>query len=883
MLLAIAALVAIPAPASASPATEIKQAFSQLSRQTGQLPSSGERRILLSLASAASRQRSRPCTAFALMKRYKSQLAKLRRTAPKAGRKRETDKRARPAATKGMLEAASLAVDAALLSHPNARGCGGAKTPPSDGQAKARLLESNERGMTMRVSLPQARFAFHRYGNRDWAELVMEGMRPQEGVGKPGLPSILEQFGIPNGANLSARAFNVSGYTLNGVNLLPQQEEPVDQNPADPNRDRPPEEVFFDKRFAIDSKQYRSRSTFPAAVGGALPIGQLRDISAGGAKAMGAQYRPALKRLRVITSVDIRIDFGGENRGTFGDARLLDPFNATFQRIYRQFLNWDDIRVRPGTDFPPIDFCGEEVLIVTSSALRPAANTLRTQKNAEGFLTRIVETGAGAGQIGTTHTQIQSFIRGELTSDCWVRPSYVILIGDTSHVATWIVGCGPGTDPADENCHGGTGIASDHPYSMKDDADFLADTAVGRISANTLDQANTVVGKIVQYETTAPAPAGDDFYRHITNTAYFEPTYICELNEGQSGTPDCDPEGGSNASWVFHPEITQDARGFSKTAEDIRSAMTARGYSVDRLYFAHSANDPQTYHDGTPMPAAIKKPGFPWDADTTDFLDAFNDGRTIVFHRDHGWPHGWGHPDLSTGNVPAMTNGAQLPVVFGINCSSARYDVPGDPSMVESLLLHPTGGSVGGFGDTRVSGTWANNSISFGFFDALFPNVNEGYGSDTPLQRMGDVLVSGKNYLATHHAGALYGHSMLYGYFGDPTMQLWIAPPVTFDPDRFKGTIFRENFPFPKPPGPGPDPPPYYVLAEFSQPEAEGTLVTLVQKAGQGQEEQTIGRGVVENGRAVIYPLVRQRTTANMEIRLQNQGMLAAAEAVQGK
>jgi hypothetical protein len=451
-------------------------------------------------------------------------------------------------------------------------------------------------------------------------------------------------------------------------------------------------------------------------------------------------------------------------------------------------------------------------------------------------------------------------------------------------VATWIVGCGPGTDPADENCHGGTGIAADHPYSMKDDTDFLADVAVGRISANTLDQANTVVSKIVTYETTPPAPAGDDFYRHITNTAYFEPTYICELNEGASGPPDCDPDGGSNAHWVFHPEITQDARGFSKTSETIRGKMAARGYVVDRLFHANPANDPQAYHDGTPMPAAIRKPGFPWDADSPEFVNAFNDGRTIVFHRDHGSPHQWYDPSLHTGHIPLLTNGAQLPVAFGINCSSAAYDTPGDPSLVESLLLHPTGGAVGGFGDTRVSGTWANNSISFGFFDALFPNVNESYGADEPLQRMGDVLVAGKNYMATHDAGNLYGHSMLYGYFGDPTMNLWIAPPVVFDPEKIKATIFRENFPFPKPPGPGPDPPPYFVLAELSQPEAEGALVTLVQKANQREGEQTIGRGVVVNGRAVIFPLVRnQRTTANMEVRIQNQGALAAVEQVEGK
>ena len=874
-VIALAATVTVPGPAAASPASEVRQALTRLVTQTGQLPSSAaeQRRVLLDLARAANKQRGRPCNAFTLMKRYRAQLARLKRTHPPAGRSKPSGRRVRPVSTRGLLDAAAIAVDAALLSHPNARPCGGAKTAPAGDQPRVTLLESNERGLTMRVMLPQAHFAFRRFGNRDWTELVMEGMRPQEGVGMPGLPSIVQQFGIPTGADVSARVFNVSSYTLQGVSLLPQQEEPVDQAPAD---DRPPEETFFDARFAIDSRAYRSRSAFPASLGGATPLGEMRDIRAGGAKTMGGQYRAREKRLRVITSVDVRIDFGGDNRGTFGDARLNDHFNATFQRLYDSaFVNWDTIRDRPGSLIPNPVFCGEEVLIITSSTLRPAANTLRSQKEAEGYLTSIREMGAGAGQIGTTHTDVQSYIRSRVNSDCWLRPSYVILIGDTSHVPTWIVPCSPGGMLAD--CNDGAGIASDLPHALKDDTDVLADVALGRIPANTLDQANTVVGKIVGYETTAPAPAGDDFYRHFTTTAYFEPTYICELNEGESGTPNCDGDNPPvTGHWVFHPEITQDVRGFTITAERVRNEMLAKGYTADRLYYANPANDPQTYHDGTPMPAAIKKPGFPWDADTNDFVDAFNDGRSIVFHRDHGWPHGWAHPDLSTGNVPSLTNGTQLPVVFGVNCASARFDVPGDSSMVESLLQSSVGGAVGGFGDSRNSGTWANNSISIGFFDAMFPDLVASYGAASPLLRMGDVLLAGKQYLVTAHAGAVYGHGMLYGYFGDPTMQSWVAPPVVFDPSKFKIEIKRDTPPVPRPPGPGPTS--FYVLVEVSQELTEGTLVTLV-----GPRGDTVGRGKVQNGRAVVFPNAQPSSTAGMKVQLQNEGFFAGEAPVQGQ
>jgi hypothetical protein len=801
------------------------------------------------------------------MRAFDRRLRHLKRRAPK--RPRRTRRRAKPVTTRGMLEADSVAVDGALLASPKARRCGGARRAPGS-RIATKVLWSDTHGLTVRVTLPQAHFGFRRLGGRDWSEFDMDGTSTGGGTGKPGLPSFDEEFAIPTGANVSVRASKVSSYTLHGVNLLPHQPDPVDADQPAPGR--PPERAFLDKPFKINRRAYRSRSPFPAKPAGLGGSGVMRDIRIGGVTLAGGQYRPRRKTLKVITSIDVRVTFGGDNKGTFGDARIGNPFNATFNRLYRSaVINSDVVFRNPGGTVYP--FCGEEVLIVTSPALRPAANTLRTQKETEGFFTRVVETGTGPGQIGTTAPQIQSFIRGELNSGCWLRPSYVILVGNTDNVPTFEVPCSPGGDATECN------IAADNPYAMKDDADYLPDTALGRISAPDLATANTVVGKLVGYESTPPAPPGDDFYHHFTVTSYFEPTYICELNEGASGTPNCDPNAGAvTGHYVFHPEITQDGRGFTKTSEAVRNAMLARGYTADRLYTADPATDPQTFYDGTPMPAAIRKPGFPWNAGTTEFVNAINQGRNIVFHRDHGWPDGWSAPQLWSGDVPSLTNGTKLPVTFGINCSSAAFDDPANPSFTEELLQKPDGGSVGGFGDTRVSNTWANNSISFGFFDALFPNLVPSYGSPDPLQRMGDVLVAGKNYMASHDAGALYGHSMLYGYFGDPTMQLWIDPPRTFDPSKLKAEVRRDSPPIIRPPGPGPDPPPFYVLVNIGEQGVEGTLVTLEERGG-----EVVGRGVVRGGQAVIFPDRSPRNTAGMQIRLQNQGFFGQQAPVQGQ
>lgn len=863
--LALAALAATPGTAGASPASEVRQAFARLIDDTSALAGDAKARRALLRAASRARAASRrtPCRARSLMRRYSRLLNRVKRRPPPSGPLGKRRKRPE-VSTRGTLEADVLAVQAALLSHPRARRCGGAPRAPVS-QPTAQLLSSDERGLTMRLQLPQARFVTRRFAGRDWTQMAMEEMSTGTAIGRPGVPTVTEQFGVPTGANVSVEVSNVSSYTLTSVNLLPRQPEPVDQSSP-----RPPDETFFDRPFEIDRAAYRSDAPFPPAPAGAGVVGELRDLRVGGAEVAGGQYQARSGSLRVITGMDVRVTFGGDNQGTFGDARLTDPYNATFDRIYRStFRNYDVVARNPGRVIFP--FCGEEVLIITSSTLRPAANTLRTQKQAEGFVTSVVETGTGEGQIGTSANQVRDYIRSRLNADCWIRPSYVILVGNTDHVATHIVPCGPGGDPAECN------IASDLPHTLKNDADYFADVALGRIPAPDLPTANTVVNKIVGYETTSPAPAGDDFFSHMTVTAFFEHSHHCVLNPGQTGTPNCDAEAPPvTGHWEVDTSQRRDARTFTKVAEDVRKAMLTRGYTVDRLYHARSDVTPEEFWEGTPMPSAIRRPGFAWDADTDDFVNAFNQGRNIVFHRDHGWPDGWADPTLHEGHLPLLTNGTQLPVAFGINCASTRFDIPSDPSFGEGLLQDPDGGAVGVFGDSRNSASWPNTYLATGFFDALFPNLVSAYGADFPLQRMGDVLLSGKQYLHTVDSGATYGHGHLYGYFGDPTMQLWIAAPVLFDPSRFRGEIRREAPPEPFPPGPGPDPPPFWVLVNVEQPGVEGTLVTLEQKG------VPVGRGVVRGGRAVIFPRTRV-STSGLEIKLQHEGFFAAQEAVEGQ
>jgi hypothetical protein len=656
---------------------------------------------------------------------------------------------------------------------------------------------------------------------------------------------------VPQGADVEIDVTGSESYTLPNVQLYPHQEDPVDAPIADgPNA--PDEALFENKPFEQDERAYRQDRNFPARPATGDAVGSVRDVRVGDVTLAGGQYNPADDELKVFTSIDVTVNFGGANSGNFGETQdFTGPWNAHFQSPYQSMLlNYAAIRDHL-VDVVRRPFCGNDMLIITSPELQPAANAYRDARAAAGFSPRVVLTGAGAGRAGTTNTEIAAFIEEQLTTEsCLVHPEFVILFGNTAHVPTFLVPCSDGgpfqSDPDDPSTY--CDIASDLDYSLVG-SDKFADVMLGRIPAPNLDAANAVVTKLTTYQTTPPAPDGDDFYRHAAVTGYFEPTRICVLNEGQSGTPNCDPNAGPvTGHKVIDYTVKQDARGFTKSSDIVLKGMQADSYAVDRLWTADDEDvDPEKYYDGTPFPASLQRPAFAWDANTTDFFNAYNEGRFVILHRDHGWTDGWADPTLHSGHVPLFTNGAKQPVVMGINCSSAAFDTPAHPSFVELQVMRPDGGAIAGFGDTRVSPSFPNNDMAIGMFDALFPSTADDFGDDDYTRRLGDVLLSGKNYMASKWSGnAEYVEHHLYHLLGDPSMQMWARAPFRFEPPRII-TEYRDI------PIPDPGDPPFQVFVEFpigaGEPPAFGTIATLFSGG------DAIGRAVVgADGKAVITP-----------------------------
>ena len=452
----------------------------------------------------------------------------------------------------------------------------------------------------------------------------------------------------------------------------------------------------------------------------------------------------------------MKITFEGGPK-TISDA-IGSPWETAQRRTAAGLLNTNVIRkIDREIIYQP---CGEELLVITNPATLSAANTYATARRAAGFLTRVFQTGSAA--VGTTATSIQAFIRSHVNHPFCIRPSYVTIIGDDEFVPTFTTGPG--------------GIPSDNPYSTKNDTDELPDVAVGRILGNTLAQIDAQLAKIIHYETSPPT--GPMLNKAIVAAQFQDTDDVGEVNDGQED------------------------RTFIQFAETARNGLAARGVAVDRIYEDNPTTNPTKFNDGTAMPAALQKPTFPWDGDGADVSAAWNQGRFMVIHRDHGWSDGWGDPFFTTTEVDALTNNNDnLPVVLSINCASARYD-DDETSFTQNALVKPTGGAVGVFGDTRNSPSWHNSQLALGFLDAMLPTVLAGEGPASK-QRMGDALTHGKLRLVglappsgpgiAGGDGNTRAELYLWHYFGDPTMQLWGggSAPIVLNPAVFKA-VYKE-------------------------------------------------------------------------------------------
>ena len=243
------------------------------------------------------------------------------------------------------------------------------------------------------------------------------------------------------------------------------------------------------------------------------------------------------------------------------------------------------------------------------------------------------------------------------------------------------------------------------------------DLAIGRIPARSLQQANTVIDKILRYHQ--PASLGN--WRTGMTLVADDEDFNLHLYDAE-----------------YHADMM--ARDFPD-------------WQVRKIYL--DAFEQQSNAGGSRYPEVNRK-----------ILDDVNAGTLIWNYSGHGGSARLAQEAvLDASTLSAWENGLRLPLLITATCDFAPFDDPGQFSLGEELLVGRNNGGIGLMTTTRLVFASSNKVINHNFLRYIFRKDKNGH-----FPAIGDALRDSKNF--TVSSSGDYINARKFIMLGDPAMKL---------------------------------------------------------------------------------------------------------------
>lgn len=399
-------------------------------------------------------------------------------------------------------------------------------------------------------------------------------------------------------------------------------------------------------------------------------------------------------------------------------------------------------------------------LIITTTEYKNSLDDFVNWKRLKGYQVHVASRPQGTWNVDS----LKNYIHDYFSVDS-INNDYLLIIGGIDDVPADTFGYSYWSN--NDSIH--ATAVTDFNYGLPD-ADSIPQVFRGRIPADNPQQVTTILNKIIQYEKNPPID--ENFYHNGLNCSVFQ---------------DNDSNGYEDFCYLM-------------TSENIREHVLTQGYQVHRQYVRTGNVQPNrwsiSYSNGKILPEELRSDSFDWSGTASGIISHINNGVFYVFHRDHGGINMWMHPFFRKDRLESLQNGNKQPIVFSINCSTGKYNRPGN-CFSEVFLRKEDGGCVGIFAPTELSFSGYNDALALGMFDAIWPILQPKYFlscytaySDTPsptyelgqildqgLKRMSETYV---NYRSTDGVFWVNITKKLFHCFGDPSMQIYTDTPRKF-------------------------------------------------------------------------------------------------------
>lgn len=404
--------------------------------------------------------------------------------------------------------------------------------------------------------------------------------------GYPALPYFHKSIAIPNGKPLEefgrlleTEIIDIVKDTIFGHNFLPSK--------GAISRNVNPESIAF----SFSNVYYQNKLFPPKIVKTGKPY-TIRDMRGIVIYIYPFQCNPIKEYIVITKSITLLIK---KNNGVASMNNKPSDFrkSLSFNKLYKNhFLNspLNQQREDPVAD-------GDKMIIISANRYINALEPLLFWKNRKGIKTKLYEYPSETGGEGCG--KLKDFIREKYKID---NITYFLLVGDLDDIPSRF----------SKDLWNSQEGYMDPDYVLLDGDDFYPDAFIGRLSVESVNEAETMVYKIIKYEKN-PDTNGEWYHKAIGIAS----------------------EEGSPLDYEWMNGFRDSLMGYTYT-------------NIDQIY------DPS--------------------AKASDVVKAINAGRSFVNYMGHGQVTAWGTSGFSSSRISDLSNGSMLPFIISVACLNGKFD-----------------------------------------------------------------------------------------------------------------------------------------------------------------------------------------------------------------
>ena len=393
---------------------------------------------------------------------------------------------------------------------------------------------------------------------------------------------------------------------------------------------------------------------------------------------------------------------------------------------------------------------GAKFIIITNKDFIQAANRLKTYRETQAKLkmsTIVVDVDQIFNEFSgglLDVSAIRDFIK--YAYDNWqTKPEYVLFFGKGTYDYKNVEGYNNNFVPVfetQESLYEINSYTSDDFFVNVSGNDSFIDLASGRITVQSSDEANSVIDKIINYETNS---ANSTWKNLITLVA----------DDGYTGA-DHKPDGADHTG----------------PSEYLANNIIPSSFDLNKIYMAA-------------YPEVYTSLGYRFPTVNKAIINAMNEGSLIVNFIGHGSPSQWAQEDVfdQATSLPMLHNDKYF-FLTAATCDFGYFDRTDATSTAEDLLFMKNSGCIGTFSATRLVYASYNVALMYTFFNSLLNVPRDSLNLMIPL---GKALFSAKQ---------IYNgiNDQKYHLIGDPTLRL-VIPEYTAAIDSVNGNNISVNGP----------------------------------------------------------------------------------------